>query len=100
LPAKIRSDEAESAGFGGSKLQDDNEVSADFHPSDEDLSLGTPEIFAATLRAGANFPDFFVARRFSNRLQRAPRASNSKKLAPGADPAELDDRPWDISHKS
>jgi hypothetical protein len=93
LLAKVRSHEAESAGFGGSKLKDDNEVSADFHPSDEDLSLGTPEIYAATRRAGANFPNFFVARRSSNRLQRAPRASNSKKLAPGAAPVELDGRP-------
>jgi hypothetical protein len=75
LRAKNRPDEAESAGFGDSKHKDDNKVWAVFHPSDEDLSLGTP-VFAATRRDGANFPHFFVARRFSNQLQCAPRASN------------------------
>ena len=41
-------------------------------------------IFAATRRDGANFPHFFVTRRFSNQLQCAPRASNCEKLAPVA----------------
>jgi hypothetical protein len=89
LRAKNRSIEAESAGFGYSKLKDENEVWADFHPSDVDLSLGIP-VFrrnpgpwqtnfvcqGGSRRDGANFPHFFVARRFSNQLQRAPRASN------------------------
>jgi hypothetical protein len=42
LRAKNRPDETESAGFGDSKLKDDNEVWAVFHPSNEDLSLGAP----------------------------------------------------------
>ncbi|MGB6727731.1 MAG: hypothetical protein WBE74_17715, partial [Terracidiphilus sp.] len=37
-------DEAEDEGFGGSKAEDDNEVSHDFHPSDQDPSLGTPDL--------------------------------------------------------
>ena len=82
-------DEAESAGFGDSKHKDDNEVWAVFHPSDEDLSLGTPVFrrnpgpqganfvpWGGSRRDGANLPHFFVARRFSNQLQCAPRASN------------------------
>ena len=44
LPAKNLLDEAESAGFGVSKHKDDNEVSAVFCPSDEDLSPG-PQVF-------------------------------------------------------
>ena len=40
---KIGPDEAEPEGFGGSRVEGDNEVWADFHPSDEDLSLETPD---------------------------------------------------------
>ncbi|HEY3628919.1 MAG TPA: hypothetical protein VGL00_21695 [Terracidiphilus sp.] len=43
LREKIGSDEAEPEGCGGSTAQDDNEVWPDFHPSDEDLSPGTPD---------------------------------------------------------
>jgi hypothetical protein len=33
---------AEAEGFGGSKVEADNEVWPNFHPIDEDLSPGTP----------------------------------------------------------
>jgi hypothetical protein len=45
LRAKNRSDEAESAGFGDSKLKDDNEVWADFSPQPS----GTGPIFPISL---------------------------------------------------
>ena len=48
LRAKILSDEAEDEGFGHSKAR---------------TTTKYDEIFAATLRAGANFTDFVVARR-------------------------------------
>jgi hypothetical protein len=56
LRAKMRLDEAESAGFGCSKHKDDNEVWADFHPSDEDLSLGTPVFSPQPFGTGPIFP--------------------------------------------
>jgi hypothetical protein len=31
-------------GLGGSKVKADNEVWTDFHPSDKDPSLGTPDL--------------------------------------------------------
>jgi hypothetical protein len=43
LRGKIGPDEAEPEGFGGSKVEGDNEVWPDFHPSDEIPSLGTPD---------------------------------------------------------
>jgi hypothetical protein len=48
LRAKIVPDEAEDEGFGHSKARTTTKYGA---------------IFAATLRAGANFADFLVARR-------------------------------------
>ena len=49
MRAKILSDEAEDDGFGYSKARTTTKYGA---------------IFAATLRAGANFTDFVVARRW------------------------------------
>jgi len=43
LRQKIRPDEAESEGCGGSTVEGENEVWPDFHPSDKDPSLGTPD---------------------------------------------------------
>jgi hypothetical protein len=57
LRAKNRPDEAESAGFGDSKHKDDNEVWAVFHPSDEDLSLGTP-VFRRNPKGRGQFSPF------------------------------------------
>jgi hypothetical protein len=44
LRTKIRPDEAEADGFGGSKVEADNEVWLDFHPIDKMPSLGTPDL--------------------------------------------------------
>jgi hypothetical protein len=43
LRAKIGPDEAEPEGCGGSTAEGENEVWPDFHPSDKDASLGTPD---------------------------------------------------------
>ncbi|MGA3159651.1 MAG: hypothetical protein ABSC77_00425 [Terracidiphilus sp.] len=43
LRVKIGPDEAEPEGCGGSTVEGENEVWPDFHPSDEDQSLGTPD---------------------------------------------------------
>jgi hypothetical protein len=48
LRAKIRPDETEPEGFGGSKVEGETKYGL---------------ICAVTRRAGANFPDFVVARR-------------------------------------
>ena len=62
LRAKIRPDEAEPEGCGGSTVEGENEVWPDFHPSDKKPSPGT-RICAATRRDGAIFPQLFVSRR-------------------------------------
>jgi hypothetical protein len=64
LRAKISPDEAEPEGFGGSKVEGENEVWPDFRRN--------PRLPARVLRAGmeaerdgASFPHFVVARRVS-----------------------------------
>ena len=57
LPAKIRPDEAESEGCGGSTVEGENEIWPDFHPSDEDLSLGTPDFRSSPKGRGDEIVD-------------------------------------------
>jgi hypothetical protein len=43
LWARIRPEEAEPEVYGDPTFEGENEVWPDFHPSDEDLSLGAPD---------------------------------------------------------
>jgi hypothetical protein len=67
----------EVALFGGSKRKDDNEVWAIFHPSDEDLSLGTP-VFRRNPKGRGQFSPFLPC----SSLQE-PVTARSSRLEPG-----------------
>jgi hypothetical protein len=58
LRANIAPDEAEPAGFGGPKVKGDNKVWRDFHPSDQDPSLGTPDFHPSDQDPSLGTPDF------------------------------------------
>jgi hypothetical protein len=69
LRTKIGPNQAEPEGCGGSTVEGENEVWLDFHPSDQDLSLGTPDFRRNPSGRGQFFP---FRRRSSLRYTRYP----------------------------
>jgi hypothetical protein len=55
-------DEAQPEVCGGPTVEGENKVWPDFHPNDEDPSLGSPDL-RRNPGDGASFPDFVVVRR-------------------------------------
>ncbi len=49
MRTEIGPDEAEAEGFGGTKVEAENEVWPDFHPSDTKPSPGAPDLRRSSL---------------------------------------------------